>query len=79
MDALSRMEPNRNLVLRANFTHVGLRYDGAAMPALPPSTMGVLLSGNTAAEKRPLIVDQKTTTATPWILQGSAETSVKIK
>ncbi len=79
VESLVRMEPNRNLVLRAGFVRTGLRYDGAPMPALPPSTMGVLLAGNSAAEKRPLIVDQKTTEVTPWILQGSAGTIVKIK
>jgi len=79
IDVLGRMEPNRNLVLRADFTRAGLRYDGAAMPALPPSTMGVLLSGRTAVEKSPLIVDRKTSEATPWVLQGSAATSVRIK
>jgi hypothetical protein len=79
VEALGRMEPNRNLVLRADFTRTGLRYDGAAMPALPPSTMGVLLAGRSATEKRPLIADRKTAQATPWVLQGSAATSVRIK
>jgi hypothetical protein len=71
-------ENNRTLVVRANVLERGMRYDGHAMPALPPSVTGVIRQNRAGATAMPLATDVKEVEPTEWILSGSREVQVQI-
>lgn len=78
IERLGRFESNRDLVLRAAFTDEGLRYDGAPMPALPPSARSVLQFNDSTGIGQPLIRDVKLSRETPWVLSGVALASIAV-
>jgi len=71
LDVLTETEFNRNLVVRASFVEQGVRYEGDAMPALPPSALSILRYSGQGGEARPLVTDVKHEVETPWIVEGS--------
>jgi len=78
LERLRRMEPNTELVVRASFVRRGVRFEGQAMPALPPSALGVL-SFQAGGDVQPLLTDVKLTQNTPWVLEGTQNVTVQIK
>ncbi len=78
LDVLARIEPNRNMVVRASFVEEGVRYAGEPLPALPPSALGIIeYSG--AGEATQLISDRVKAAATPWVLEGSQMVTIMIE
>jgi hypothetical protein len=69
--ALEEMEPNRNLVMRASVFEEGVRYAGAAMPALPPSALSILRHRDVGSRAAPLRTDVVQSVETPWVLEGA--------
>jgi hypothetical protein len=79
MRMLEKMDSNRSLVVRAAFIEQGLRYDGSAMPALPPSAMSIMDFNSGGGLAAPLANDVRFTVPTPYILSGSQMVSIAIK
>jgi hypothetical protein len=77
--ALRRMEPNRNLVVRASFVQRGIRYGGQAMPGLPPSALSLLESNPSEGRVTPLVTDSRQSVETPWVLSGSQSLSITVE
>lgn len=71
-------EDSRSIVVRARVLERGLRYDGHAMPSLPPSIAGVIGQSDAPIPKAALATDVKTAILTDWIIYGSRTVSVPI-
>ncbi|MFW6189390.1 MAG: hypothetical protein ACOC7T_03065 [Planctomycetota bacterium] len=76
---LQRMESNRNLVVRVSFLEQGLRFQGDAMPALPPSAVNILRFNRADGRAQPLTRDLRFSVETPWVLSGSQMITLAIK
>jgi hypothetical protein len=79
MTMLGKMDSNRSLVVRASFTETGLRYAGEAMPALPPSAMGIMDFNRGGGRTAPLATDVRFTVPMPYVLSGAQMVTVAIK
>jgi len=79
LEALTRPESNRELVMRASVMDQGLRYAGAAMPALPPSALSILAQNEDGGRAERLVTDIVQRVETPWVLEGALTLSVTIK
>ncbi len=77
--SLTQPGSNRDLVLRASVMDEGLRYDGAAMPALPPSARGILTQSDGAGRSRPLVTDIVQRVQTPWVIEGALVLTLTVK
>jgi hypothetical protein len=79
LEVLKTPESNKNLILRASVAQQGLRYEGDAMPALPPSALAVLEYGAGGDRAAPLTTDIKQTVETPWVLEGAQTLTLTVK
>jgi hypothetical protein len=69
--AVKEMEPNTHLVMRASVADQGVRYDGAAMPALPPSAVSILQHNRQGGQSTQLVTDVVESIETPWVIEGA--------
>jgi hypothetical protein len=76
---LTRMQSNRDLVMRASVMDEGLRYDGAAMPALPSSVRSILEQNDVSGRSASLVTDVVQRFETPWVVDGALVLSLTIK
>ena len=72
------MDSNKLLIMRASVVEQGVRYDGGAMPALPPSVLNMLEYNEAAGQSLPLVTDIVRKVETPWVLEGSQSVSVLV-
>ena len=79
LDYLKETESNKSLILRASFVERGVRYDGDAMPSLPPSALSILQFKGSGGQTTPLVTDTRETVETPWVLEGAQSLSIIIK
>jgi hypothetical protein len=63
--------PNNHLTVRASVMDSGLRYEGAAMPALPPSAASILVQNAGGSQVADLVRDVKVSIETPWTIEGA--------
>jgi hypothetical protein len=76
---LTRPQPNRDLVMRASVMDEGLRYDGAAMPALPSSVRSVMEQNDVSGRSDSLVTDIVRRFETPWVIEGGLVLSLTVK
>jgi len=79
LDALRFVEQNTNLFVHASFLRRGVRYEGEAMPDLPPSALNMLRFSHEAGKVAPLVQDVKLAIETPWVIEGARRISVLIR
>jgi hypothetical protein len=70
-EAIREMEPNTNLFMRASVADQGVRYDGAAMPSLPPSALSILQHNKDGGQSTQLVTDVVDSVETPWVIEGA--------
>jgi len=79
LSALQEMESNKLLIMRASVAEQGVRYDGEAMAALPPSALSILEHNETAGLSSPLVTDIVQKVETPWVLEGAQTIRVLVQ
>ena len=73
------MERNTRLVMRASVADQGVRYDGAAMPALPPSAVSILQQNKEGGQSTQLLTDVVQSMETPWVVEGAQSVVLAIE
>jgi len=79
LESLSYVEQNTNLMVHASFLRRGLRYEGQAMPQLPPSALSMLQFSSEVGKVTPLVRDVRVAIQTPWVVQGAQRASIVIR
>ena len=66
-------------MIHASFFQRGLRFEGEAMPQLPPSVLSMLQFSSEVGKVAPLVRDVKVAIQTPWVIQGAQRASIVIQ
>jgi len=72
-------ERNTSLIARGSFLTRGLRFQGTAMPDLPPSVLTMLSFNRQFGETHPLTMDVSTKVEMPWIISGSMSVRIQVR
>ncbi len=78
VDKLEAVPDNTSIFVHAAFPRRGLRYDGEAMPELPPSALRTLQFSGRFGRVSPLKQMVRHRTSVPWVVKGSQKARVAV-
>ena len=78
VDKLEAMPDNASIFVHVGFRRKGVRYDGEAMPDLPPSALRTLKFSGQFGRVSPLKRMVRHRTSVPWVVKGSTKARVAV-
>ena len=79
VDKLEMLPDSTNIYVHAAFQRRGVRYDGEAMPDLPPSALQTLQFSGRFGRVSPLQEMVRHEKSTPWVVQGNRKAKVTVQ